>query len=268
MDNARRSIKLVCRRPWWWVAPLLVLALLLAALGNARIQRDLVNQAKRSLSGADIDGVRATTRGQELTLRGPSGVREAAIAAGRNITGVRKVKYVVDTDGAPEPTVAAAETTTATSANVTTTVQSATTPTTSTTADPADPARAADLVGPKLSTLNARTEINFENNADVLTDESKATLDQAVPTVTEILAASDTVGIEIGGHTDSVGSDAANLALSQRRADAVLAYLIDNGVDANRVSAVGYGETKPKVGNATAEGKATNRRIEFTVSGS
>ena len=72
--------------------------------------------------------------------------------------------------------------------------------------------------------------------------------------------------IEVGGHTDDVGSDEYNKKLSQARVDAVMAYLIKKGhVDPTRLSAVGYGETKPIAPNTDEEGRATNRRVEFNI---
>lgn len=67
------------------------------------------------------------------------------------------------------------------------------------------------------------------------------------------------------GHTDSVGSDAYNQRLSVARAEAVKAYLVSHGVDVKRVRAVGKGESEPIADNATAEGRAKNRRVEVTV---
>jgi OmpA-OmpF porin, OOP family len=68
---------------------------------------------------------------------------------------------------------------------------------------------------------------------------------------------------EVGGHTDNVGADAPNQALSERRAKAVAGFLASKGVDAKLLSAKGYGETAPMADNGTAEGRAKNRRIEF-----
>lgn len=72
-------------------------------------------------------------------------------------------------------------------------------------------------------------------------------------------------GVEIAGHTDAQGSDAANQALSEQRAGSVLAYVEAAGISAGRLSAVGYGEATPIADNDTEEGRARNRRIEFTV---
>jgi OOP family OmpA-OmpF porin len=65
----------------------------------------------------------------------------------------------------------------------------------------------------------------------------------------------------IEGHTDSVGTEAYNLALSDRRAKSVFDYLTSRGVDPARLSSVGHGELKPIADNATAEGRQLNRRV-------
>lgn len=71
--------------------------------------------------------------------------------------------------------------------------------------------------------------------------------------------------IEVGGHTDDVGNDAANLKLSDQRANAVRDHLIEHGVEASRIVAKGYGESKPVATNGTENGRALNRRTEVTV---
>jgi outer membrane protein OmpA-like peptidoglycan-associated protein len=71
--------------------------------------------------------------------------------------------------------------------------------------------------------------------------------------------------LRVEAHTDDQGSDSANLALSQRRADAVKKALVDSGIAAARITAVGRGEAAPVADNATAEGRARNRRVEITV---
>ncbi len=71
--------------------------------------------------------------------------------------------------------------------------------------------------------------------------------------------------IEVGGHTDSDGSASANMRLSERRASSVTQYLISRNIPEERVTSVGYGETRPAAPNTTDDGKRRNRRIEFSV---
>lgn len=71
--------------------------------------------------------------------------------------------------------------------------------------------------------------------------------------------------IQVAGHTDSNGSDAYNLQLSQRRADSVRNYLASAGVAPQRMQAVGFGETRPVADNSTDYGRAQNRRVEITL---
>jgi outer membrane protein OmpA-like peptidoglycan-associated protein len=71
--------------------------------------------------------------------------------------------------------------------------------------------------------------------------------------------------IEIGGHTDNVGSDEANLTLSNNRAQSVVDYLVKKGIAVNRLTAKGYGESVPIATNDTDAGRSKNRRTEFSV---
>jgi OmpA-OmpF porin, OOP family len=73
--------------------------------------------------------------------------------------------------------------------------------------------------------------------------------------------------VQVQGHTDSKGGDAFNLGLSKRRAQAVAAWLVKNGIDKARLEAQGFGETKPIDSNDTEEGRAVNRRVEFHITG-
>jgi outer membrane protein OmpA-like peptidoglycan-associated protein len=89
--------------------------------------------------------------------------------------------------------------------------------------------------------------------------------------LTEIARALATVPeqkVLIEGHTDSDGSAEYNLQLSRLRADSVRSVLVAGGVSPDRVEARGYGETKPVATNATAAGKAQNRRVELVLEGS
>lgn len=103
--------------------------------------------------------------------------------------------------------------------------------------------------------------IFFETGKDELKSESFVELNRVV----EFLNNNPNVKIELSGHTDNVGSADFNKTLSQKRADAVLRYLTSKGIDPSRLVAKGYGMEKPVADNTTEEGKAMNRRVEFTI---
>ena len=104
----------------------------------------------------------------------------------------------------------------------------------------------------------------FEVNKWDLKPESKSELDKLV----SFLMKNPSLRIELGGHTDNTGDKKANVTLSSNRAKAVYDYLITNGkIAATRLSFKGYGDSKPKAANDTAENKAKNRRTEFKVIG-
>ena len=75
----------------------------------------------------------------------------------------------------------------------------------------------------------------------------------------------DILKVQVEGHTDSVGTDAYNDGLSQRRSQAVVEYLVSKGIARDRLAAVGLGESKPIASNDTAKGRAMNRRTEFVI---
>ena len=89
--------------------------------------------------------------------------------------------------------------------------------------------------------------------------------EQALNELSDFLRDNPTVSIRITGHTDNVGSDKANLTLSEGRAKAVRSEIIKRGIAAERIEAEGKGETEPIADNATEEGRAQNRRVEFTI---
>ena len=101
--------------------------------------------------------------------------------------------------------------------------------------------------------------VNFETASANLTDQSFVTLNR----VAASLAAHPELQVEVAGYTDSRGSDVYNQRLSQSRAEAVRAYLIQRGVAPERLSARGYGETNPIDTNATTNGQGRNRRVEL-----
>ena len=105
--------------------------------------------------------------------------------------------------------------------------------------------------------------INFGTASSVLDDASEAALDEIVV----VLAANPSATLIVEGHTDSDGDNGVNLALSQDRAQSVVDYLVGKGIDAGRLAASGFGDTRPIADNGTPEGRAENRRIEFVVQG-
>ena len=106
------------------------------------------------------------------------------------------------------------------------------------------------------------SKIFFENNSATLKVASLVQLDELVTIINKY----DASNLVIEGHADSNGSDAFNLELSQKRTDSVKEYLMKKGVSESRVKAIGYGESKPIASNATALGRAKNRRVELKMS--
>jgi OOP family OmpA-OmpF porin len=102
---------------------------------------------------------------------------------------------------------------------------------------------------------------NFDNGKSTLQESAYPVLDELVA----YMKRKDDDRIELGGHTDNVGNPASNLKLSQDRANTVRDYLVEKGIDPNRIVTKGYGHTKPISKNNTAEGRAENRRTEVTI---
>jgi outer membrane protein OmpA-like peptidoglycan-associated protein len=109
-----------------------------------------------------------------------------------------------------------------------------------------------------------------EKGRKVLFDFNKATLKPAaisqLAAVLQALRDQPGAQVLVVGHTDSVGSDAYNMGLSQRRADAVANYLVQNGVPRQSIRTEAKGESEPVASNANAQGRAQNRRVEITLS--
>ena len=118
-----------------------------------------------------------------------------------------------------------------------------------------DPAACKD----RFDTLSHAGNITFGSASARLDVADSAVLD----TLLDVVQRCPALRIEIGGHTDDVGPDAANLTLSQRRAAAVADYLVSKGIEASRLVSKGYGETTPLVANDSDENRTRNRRIEF-----
>lgn len=104
-------------------------------------------------------------------------------------------------------------------------------------------------------------ELLFESNKSTLRSEHLAMLN---PVVDYLLSHPERL-VKISGHTDNTGSEPHNLALSKRRADVVAEYLVDNGVDADRLATFGFGSAKPIASNTSEVGRKNNRRVELLI---
>ena len=109
--------------------------------------------------------------------------------------------------------------------------------------------------------LNMPSGITFAFNQATVQPQFRPTLDQ----VATVLAQYNQTYVDVYGHTDSVGSDAYNQQLSERRATAVADYLVGRGVAQPRLGIRGYGETQPIASNDTEDGRAANRRVEIKI---
>jgi OmpA-OmpF porin, OOP family len=122
---------------------------------------------------------------------------------------------------------------------------------------------------PKKYTNVVVTQTKIEIKQTIFFDFKKATIKSvSFPLLNEVAQAlkdNPTIKVEIQGHTDSVGNDAFNLKLSQKRAESVRTYLIKQGITSDRMTAKGYGENVPIADNRTGDGRAQNRRVEFVI---
>lgn len=109
--------------------------------------------------------------------------------------------------------------------------------------------------------------LNMPSNITFDVDKSNVRPDfaEVLGSVALVLKEYKSTMIEVAGHTDSTGSDSYNQLLSQQRAQAVSQVLMSNGVQPVRIDTVGFGESRPVASNATAEGRALNRRVELTL---
>jgi outer membrane protein OmpA-like peptidoglycan-associated protein len=103
--------------------------------------------------------------------------------------------------------------------------------------------------------------LEFESAKDVIFESSKPSLNE----LAEVLKKKTTWKLEIAGHTDNVGDDNGNLVLSKKRAEALKAYLVSQGVEEARLRTLYFGETKPIATNDTPEGRQKNRRVEMKI---
>ena len=128
---------------------------------------------------------------------------------------------------------------------------------------PVAPAPAAARPAPPTTKKIVLRGVHFDFDKATIRADARPVLDAAIATLKQDPA----VVVIAEGYTDNVGTDAYNLKLSRRRAQAVREYLIAGGISARRISAEGFGESHPVASNDTADGRAQNRRVELRVRG-
>ena len=127
---------------------------------------------------------------------------------------------------------------------------------------PGTPAGArVDSRGCPITDVISLEGVTFAFNSDQITADERGTLNEAV----DIMRRYPDINVQVAGHTDSVGNDAYNQSLSERRARSVLEFLAAAGIDRSRMTARGYGEASPIADNATDAGRAMNRRVELRI---
>ncbi len=123
------------------------------------------------------------------------------------------------------------------------------------------PGATVERVGEGIKLTLGENSVRFDTNKSTLTNNAKANLDKLIPVFTEY----SQTNISIFGYTDNTGKEEYNLALSQKRAEAVKEYLGTKGISADRFTITGMGIADPIATNDTAEGKSQNRRVEFGI---
>lgn len=202
-----------------------------------QFEADLSSRTEAALQAIPIPKAEASAEGQIVTLRGEVASEEMksrAAAEAARVWGVEEVRNLLTVASVP-------------AGKVLTTEEKVT-------AASCQSEFTKLLAGEQIQFLTGKTEIN----------------PASYPLLDHLATASGkcpAVSFEVGGHTDSIGPVEMNMTLSKGRADAVVDYLVKRGVPADRMSAAGYGPSRPVADNATALGRQQNRRTEFQVKG-
>ncbi len=291
----------------WGLIPIAMLSWIAVHVEADRIERDLEQRARSTLDAAGFEWASVAFSGRDGILVGrPEHLSEqsAALALLRNLWGVHTI--IAHTRSVAERTLAAPEAERQPWTDPDTTLKSADVvlmpemrPTSAATAKaPLDRARAHRahdegsspdaqktqdrriavvataalpptisipdaICGAAVRAASLSTPVRFARGAARLDRRSRAMLDRLAAAANACPSAK----LTIAGYADARGPARRNLSLSQRRARIVVSYLITRGIDAGRLEAVGYGETRPVAPNDTAKNRAKNRRIEVEVTG-
>lgn len=220
------------------LAGLGLLTYLCASAHRTEIEAGLVAQARQKLTSPEFSKIRIAAEGQTLLLSGTVADSAAKTRAGGLAAAVNGVA-AVDNRLEREPIVVTAA------------------------AVPTAPIREQAIGCQQRFDHLLREPIQFGTGKAIISPRSHRLLDR----LTAAARACPAAEIEVGGHTDARGSRAANLELSQKRAEAVVRYLVAQGIEAGRLSAVGYGPDRPRVAGKTGAARRQNRRTEFKVKG-
>ncbi len=202
------------------------------------IQSRLQSIVAKAETAAAVTGVDVSADGREITLTGTVPTQEMRARAGfiaSALPGVRTVdNRITIAPPAPAPDAAAAPA-------------------------PSAPPAAAAAAQEQISKILLDKRIQFETARDVLLPVSIPVLEE----VASVLKRAPQLAVTIEGHTDNLGDADANRALSEARARAVVQWLGQNGIEASRLHAEGFGPDRPVAPNTTPEGRARNRRVDI-----
>ncbi len=232
------------------------------ALANDKaldIQNDLNLKSNQALNEHKIGGVQVNVDGRVATLTGQTVGKERVLKAEHviaSIPGIRRVDNHITYILPDEPSITRKEPSEPSKKTVT---EPKAEPVVS--AQLEESTQLAQQVAHQIKSLNLES-ITFLSDSDEITEESLVVLNDVV----NVLEQHQEFNAVVEGHTDNVGDEDLNLNLSQRRAESVKNYLSNQGIEAERLTAIGYGSTRPIATNETVDGRALNRRIEFAVS--
>lgn len=214
------------------------------------IEADLSDRSSEALADQGMAWAEVTLDGRESTLSGEApnaGLRQQA-AEIADVWGVRTIRNRLTVARVVTPTVEVG---------------------------PPEPQPEPEPVQPISTELNAKDcqeelnrllsnrQIQFQSGSAEIKQDSHSLLGELADVAQRCASGQ----IEIEGHTDSVGNEDSNQRLSEERAKAILGHLTSLGLEESRLSAAGYGESRPIADNSTEAGRAKNRRIEFTLGG-